>query len=685
MATHSFEEAPWHSFEEDDDEVAWVASDDEYDDMNVSREPTSHVAGLEFSVVLIWLQTSGKISARDVCVLCYWAKHANLTGPATEFALRPDSPTGHFQRKLDACLGVKESIGAHAYSLTVPGTDRHAASRNKQAITTIVPHETLAEEIATTPEALGQLQDAVDNLEWGRSYAQHPVVREHSAAGPVWPLALYIDGVPFNQKDGLLGFWCYNLVTRVRHCCVVLRKSDMCTCGCLGWCSIYPVLTFLAWSLRSLAAGVAPARRHDGEAFSLDEPDRAARAGQPLPRAALIQVKGDWLEFVNTLGLRSWTHALDPCFCCEADREGLYSLGSTSPVSGPFPAKTHEDYLQACARAEVDVRIPDRETLERIAGYLVYDKAKGGGQGRCMSADFEGCVPPLVKGDRLVPQPGLMDVADFRLLPTPTTITFWRVSRTSLTKHRNPLFDARLGITVQSLMLDTLHILHLGVFKVYCCHALWTMVANDVWECGDNREDVRLQVNIERCRHELFAWYDHMRRAYPDWPIDKLNDLTPKMLGSKEHPHLSTKGAETATLLQFVVAKVTDHVGKLGEEGVALQACGDNLVRLLTLLRSNGPVLTTPANQAMVDAAKRAFVMAGAAGILRTPKFHLMLHLVANARYSGNPHWHSTFIDEGWNGRLKALACRAHRLNWHLRVLAHFRWAFTAKRKLAAR
>ena len=71
-------------------------------------------------------------------------------------------------------------------------------------------------------------------------------------------------------------------------------------------------------------------------------------------------------------------------------------------------------------------------------------------------------------------------------------------------------------------------------------------------------------------------------------------------------------------------------------------------------------------------------MMDGEAGIHMTPKFHLMLHLAVNGARTGvNPYCHSTFIDEDFNGRLKALACKAHRLNWHKRVLADLRWAYT--------
>ena len=48
----------------------------------------------------------------------------------------------------------------------------------------------------------------------------------------------------------------------------------------------------------------------------------------------------------------------------------------------------------------------------------------------------------------------------------------------------------------------------------------------------------------------------------------------------------------------------------------------------------------------LVDQVKRAFVLRPLAGIRGPPKWHLMLHIGARARFSGNPQFHTTFLDE---------------------------------------
>ena len=63
-------------------------------------------AGMEFVDLLLDLKVKGKLSAKDVCTLCWHAKHAGAQGPAQDLAFRPDAPTGHFQRHLDTCTGV---------------------------------------------------------------------------------------------------------------------------------------------------------------------------------------------------------------------------------------------------------------------------------------------------------------------------------------------------------------------------------------------------------------------------------------------------------------------------------------------------------------------------------------------------------------------------------------------------
>ena len=108
---------------------------------------------------------------------------------------------------------------------------------------------------------------------------------------------------------------------------------------------------------------------------------------------------------------------------------------------------------------------------------------------------------------------------------------------------------------------------------------------------------------------------------------------------------------------------------------------GKALVRMRALMRTQPRVMPPTVVQEFVDLGKRVFSLREFAGVPFRPKFHLMLHMCADARFAGNPHYYHTFLDEDYNGRLAKLAATCHRLTWHKNVLANFRYAFSSGSK----
>ena len=83
-----------------------------------------------------------------------------LSGPATEFALKPSSPTGHFQRRLGRCLVLMGELDEAAYHVEVPGEDRLSHAAELHRIPALNPHECLPEEIEAAPGVAGRLENA---------------------------------------------------------------------------------------------------------------------------------------------------------------------------------------------------------------------------------------------------------------------------------------------------------------------------------------------------------------------------------------------------------------------------------------------------------------------------------------------------------------------------------------------
>ena len=75
-------------------------------DSDEEAEDTPAEAGETFAELLISCRLKGVLSARQTCLLAYWAGKAGACGPAADFGLRPGEPTGHCQRKIDTYLGL---------------------------------------------------------------------------------------------------------------------------------------------------------------------------------------------------------------------------------------------------------------------------------------------------------------------------------------------------------------------------------------------------------------------------------------------------------------------------------------------------------------------------------------------------------------------------------------------------
>ncbi len=75
--------------------------------------------------------------------------------------------------------------------------------------------------------------------------------------------------------------------------------------------------------------------------------------------------------------------------------------------------------------------------------------------------------------------------------------------------------------------------------------------------------------------------------------------------------------------------------------------------------------------QRMYDAVLQLVRLWDAAGIPYKPKMHLLVHMLQQTQFSGNPANYSTFFDEGLNKVLASVSRAAHRTVWELRIFAH--------------
>ncbi|CAE7296835.1 unnamed protein product [Symbiodinium sp. CCMP2592] len=91
------------------------------------------------------------------------------------------------------------------------------------------------------------------------------------------------------------------------------------------------VLSIMAWSFAFLAAGISPSSRHDGMAWLPSDKARRARSGLQLPRAFLIQVRGDWAFYKQTLYMPAWNRKDGCCWLCNIKPSELHMVAPNSP------------------------------------------------------------------------------------------------------------------------------------------------------------------------------------------------------------------------------------------------------------------------------------------------------------------------------------------------------------------
>jgi hypothetical protein len=584
-ASHSWEDD--HAW--DSDSMGGGASgesDEDYDSV------TAEQAGNYFSEFLMSLLFSHTISAKQCCVLAWWAQHAGAIGPAAEFAMAPNAKsTGHYQRKIDHVLRLKEREHV-LYELQVPGHAKYNASREVSTIHVIPPHELIIDEVEknrTLEQSLCAPNQAWQTDDFARHARQSDV--------PLYPCAFYLDGVVYQKRDSTLGFWLYNVISGVRQLFCVLKKSQICKCGCKGWCTLHVVFSFLRWSLESLLQGVLPSCRHDGSQWLPSDAVRATRAGSAaIMRGLVVFVKGDWAEFSHTLGFPIWAHNIHPCIFCSTPLATMKQTTGFNPMSFPFELFTPDSYNRACASAEFFADVTTEDHRKLLLGVLQYDKRKEPmmPHGRSLIAD----VPSfgLLLGDRLEPSKSLEDVGQLDTARLPLRLTFWRTTLQTKSKHRNPLFDVSTGVSVASLSIDVLHTLHLGVFKHFVMLVIWHLFDSNyclpehMWT---RTAEERISLMVLRVRTDLWAFYGVLEKRLRH-KITRLTDFTVSMVGENGSRKLKTKAAETRWLLPFTMDMLEKHSVVLGDVGEALRGAGEALVAHWDCIENAGDVLTPP-------------------------------------------------------------------------------------------
>ena len=332
-------------------------ADDDYNSSTLPRERAAfHLEG-----ILLELFLTGRLSAKDFCIMCHFMALAGI--PELEkYGFRPDAPSGHYTRKVEATVPEMKASAESVYEVEIQGMNKHDVTRSgyttlvKPVIDDLVKevfvfsinvflsyahsctlgnsnrsrHVPFKDQASAHPPCksdslrawfvllflkhvlqvesdatIWESMSAIANETWIEAYQTHPVVASATDEDKnrILPVAMYLDVVPYSKGDSVLNIFTINLLSGMRHLTYCGRKSDFCSCGCKGWCSIYPIFQVLAWQFTHLQSGCYPSERHDGKEWGNTDELRASMSGKGIGfRGVLLEVRGDWLEFSSRLG-----------------------------------------------------------------------------------------------------------------------------------------------------------------------------------------------------------------------------------------------------------------------------------------------------------------------------------------------------------------------------------------------
>eukprot|EP00969_Alexandrium_andersonii_P294373 13010998-Alexandrium_andersonii.AAC.1 len=150
----------------DGEQLMWEDDDDFYNNC------TPQEAGFELASLLMDLKRQGTLSAKQGCLIAFWATRAGAAGDVSRLAFRPNAPSGHFSRHWDAATGSKITK-QNWYFLPTPLSSRCDATRVEVDVSVLPPHELLVSECQRSSHR-GLLATALEQNRLPPAYTEHP-------------------------------------------------------------------------------------------------------------------------------------------------------------------------------------------------------------------------------------------------------------------------------------------------------------------------------------------------------------------------------------------------------------------------------------------------------------------------------------------------------------------------------
>jgi len=604
------------------------------------------------------LYSSGAVRAPTLVKLAWHIREAGDQAPAAfrDLAIDPSTPgyIANSARLLHNRFGYSRQE-QHLYRLPVPVDTLDG--RRMTMIPIIPPHEAIAAAYANNPAEF-----LVGDRDVPPDFVLHPLTRAYGTNN-TFPLQIFVDAAGFTKKDSFVSFLMSSIYPGARRFCLaVVRKAELCSCGCRGLHTLDPIEAALVWGFRALAAGVWPTGRHDGAPFDVpSDGRRLALAGQLLidgNRGVLLEYRADMLQLVAGLGLPSYSRAEHPCMLCWCTWAQLYEV----TAADTWTWRSAESYTTAFLSSTIR-RAVNEQQFRVIARFLQCSRKLRGcaiTRPRAPATNRDWALVQawgLRHGDILLREGIVLDPfgPEVQFNAVDQWVAFWRPNDDLACP------TAWLGVPgfvlPNAIRLDVMHIADLGVTPRFEGVALRRLLRAEVWGQDDERFRVRRMVA------SLREWYCRQGRIIGKRALTRIGrGFSHKQLGPASRPFLKVKAAEARGCLPWVVQQLSRHA-HLVVRGPQLLRAGRHLERFYKAVREDrGASDITCCAKAFLAFWKRA-------GGRCTIKHHMLVHIGQKSARDGCPSLYHTYEDESFHRHVKKVAATVHYSRFAPRVL----------------
>ena len=143
--------------------------------------------------------------------------------------------------------------------------------------------------------------------------------------------------------------------------------------------------------------------------------------------------------------------------------------------------------------------------------------------------------------------------------------------------------------------------------------------------------------------------------------LSRIGKLTLNMLGSRKHPRLKAKAAETRHLMPFLPQMLRQFGALLGPRAHHLTKCLDGLLKFYDVCAKEPRQLSVAGLQTLQSSVLLCLNSWRAYRGKLVYRFHIFWHIAERAEWLGNPRFSWTYPDEELNRQLGTVAKVLHK------------------------